>query len=81
MIVNRWYRDCITEEQKAERKSQLMLCKHLFDVLGEILQEEYDSAVKEMQDKDNYFMPAWSEYQASRLGKQEAYKKVMSILP
>jgi len=81
MIVNRWYKDCVTEEQKKERTNQLMLSKHLFDILKEILQEDYDSAVKEMQDKQNYFMPAWAEYQASRLGKQEALKKVISILP
>ena len=81
MIVERWYRDCPTQELRDERTRQLQLSKHLFDVLNEILQEEYDSAIAEMQDKKNFFMPAWAEYQASRIGKQESLKKVMSILP
>lgn len=81
MIVERWFRDCPDKAAREERLRQLALSKHLFDVLGEMLQEDYENAVNEMHDKQNFFMPAWSEYQASRLGKQEAIKKILKYLP
>lgn len=48
--------------------------------LREVLRRDYEESIKEMGKKDNYFMPAWSEYQASRLGEQEALLSVINLL-
>lgn len=49
-------------------------------LIQEVLEIEKQAVIKESRKKDNYFMPAWSEYQASRLGSQETYDKIIQLL-
>ena len=54
--------------------------REVLDILRDILQEDVDALEKEIESKDTYFMPAWSEYQADRIGSKRVLRKVINLI-
>lgn len=70
----------LDKEQQEEMKIALKEARLVIERLKVILQEELDVSVVDMAKKDNFFMPAWPEYQASKLGEQRALRKVIELI-
>lgn len=66
-----------------ERKSYSQYLQHnkeLLDRIIEIIKEDLDISLKEMRSVASYDKPAWSEFQADKLGEQRAYAKMIALL-
>ena len=76
----RWFKYCKNEDQKKEIKAYFGAAGYLLDTLAKILEEELNSSIKESSNKESYKLPAWSEYQADRLGEQRTLRKILNII-
>jgi hypothetical protein len=81
MASHRWTKHLKEKDQKDDFLKRLSYAKEFMDVLKNILQEDLDALEKEMESKDNYFMPAWSEYQADKIGSRRTLKKIINLIP
>ena len=55
--------------------------EEIYDIIKEYINESVSLSLREMRDKDNFSLPAWSEYQAFQLGMQKAYQKLLDFIP
>jgi len=79
-ISNRWFKG-LTTEDKEKLHQRLVANRDLFDILSRILNEKVEAIHKERLTKDNYFMPAWAEYQAQLNGSERAIKEIETLFP
>lgn len=75
----KWTRGLDVKQAK-ELKAQIADARPVLQRLVKLLEDELEQSRKEMANKDNFFMPAWSEYQAHRLGEQEAIKMLIEFI-
>ena len=81
MASSRWTKHLKDKATKAEYEERLSRMSDVWDVLKNILQEDLNALDKDSMNKDHYFMPAWSEYQADRNGSKRTLKKIIELLP
>jgi hypothetical protein len=81
MISVRWTKHLKSQEQKQKFEERLALAKDIWNVLRNIIQEDLDAIERDGLNKEHYFMPAWSEYQADRNGSKRALSKLLAIIP
>lgn len=67
-------------ERKKEMKEAFLASLTIRQRLCEVLKEELEESVKAMSRSTAFESPAWAEYQAFRLGEQEALRKMISLL-
>lgn len=69
------------EKDDAKRMKALVAeARPVLERLATILEAELENSLEESSKKDNYFMPAWSEYQASRLGTQSTLRRIIKLI-
>lgn len=76
---NRWFKG-MSEDDKKEFKADLYAAYTVLNRLAEILEDDLDKSHEEATKKDNYFMPAWGEYQADKLGEQRCIRKILNLI-
>ena len=54
--------------------------RELLQRIMDILKDDLEVSLKEMRSVDSYDKPAWSEFQADKLGEQRAYAKMIALL-
>lgn len=81
MSSSRWTKHLDGKDAKVEYEERLLRMGDVWDVLKNILQEDLNALEKDSMNKEHYFMPAWSEYQADRNGSKRALKKIIELLP
>lgn len=69
-----------TKEQKEEFEKRILGCKDVLEVISNLLEEDLRKIDKDSLNKEHYFMPAWSEYQADRNGSKRQLKKILTLL-
>ena len=70
----------LDKQQTIEMKTNFIESRLTRERLKKILEDELDGSIKEASSKEHFFMPAWSEYQASLLGEQRAYRKLINLI-
>lgn len=70
----------MSEEDKKEMKRMLYDAHPALVRLSELLNEDLEKSVTDMSKQDNYTMPAWSAYQADKLGEQRAIRKILGMI-
>lgn len=75
-----WFRDCKTDEQKAERKKLVGSAAPTLKVLKDIVQKLLDEADANELKKSNYESPSWPYMQADLLGTKRAYSQILTLL-
>lgn len=75
----KWFKG-LDEQQKKEMKVQILESRLVLDRLAKLLREELEESVTDMAKKEHFYMPSWSEYQASRLGEQRALRKAIELI-
>lgn len=81
MLSSRWTKHLKDKESKQKFEERLLLAQDIWDVLKNIIEEDLNAVDKDIMNKDNYFMPAWSEFQADRIGSKRALQKVLNLIP
>jgi hypothetical protein len=76
---SRWLRGVPKADQQ-ELKQQIKESRRVLEHLASLLEEELESSIKTSSSKDNFFMPAWSEYVASELGTQKTLRNILNLL-
>ena len=69
-----------SQKQKEEFEKRILSCKDVLEVIGNLLEEDLSTIDKDSLNKEHYFMPAWSEYQADRNGSKRQLKKIINLL-
>ena len=77
----KWFKHLKSKQEKERFKQLALSQREVFDVLRDILEEELRASQKDSYNRDHYFMPAWSEYQADKKGEQRTLQKVIDLLP
>lgn len=67
-------------DRKKEIKEAFVASATIRERMRQVLQDDLDSMLRDMARENNFSMPAWSEYQAYRLGETEALRKLISLL-
>jgi len=75
----KWFKG-LSKQQEQELRGDLVLARPSFARLRVLLENELEASISEMGNKDNFFMPAWSEYQANKLGEQKALRKLINLI-
>ena len=75
----RWTKN-LKKGDKEKFEEYLKHCRSAFEKLSEILEEDLQASIKDGQNKDHYFMPAWSEYQADRIGTQRTLQNIIDLI-
>ena len=70
----------VNEKDKEELKQSILLASIPLNRLKEIIKEFLEVSTKESRKADKYELPAWSEYQADKIGEQRAYEKIIKLL-
>lgn len=70
----------VNPKDKEELKTAILLAGIPLNRLKEILEEFLEVSRKEASKADKYELPAWSEYQADKIGEQRALTKVIKLL-
>jgi len=81
MASSRWTKHIKDKTAKVEYEERLQHMSDVWDVLKNILQEDLNALDNDSMNKKHYFMPAWSEYQADRVGSKRTLKKIIELLP
>lgn len=61
-------------------KEEIIAHRVVFDKLRGLHQKELENNLRSGRKKEHYFLPAWSEYQADRLGTQRTLQEVIDLL-
>ena len=75
-----WMRGLKTQQQKDERRTQVLTAAKAFEVLTGILQDKIGSKEGERNKEENYGLPGYPFYQADASGYIRALKEVLSII-
>lgn len=67
--------------KEAVVKKEVLTAPQAYDIIRKYLEDQIDLAQREMLDKDNFKLPAWSEYQAYQLGVVKANQKLLEFIP
>ena len=70
----------LNELEAQELRQQIKESYYVLVRLEKLLEADISKSVQEMRKKDNYLMPAWSQYQASRLGEQAALARIVELV-
>lgn len=70
----------LPRELHDEFKQQYKESRTVIEQLVATLEAELEESIRETSKKDKFYMPAWSEYVAHRLGEQEALRTVINLL-
>lgn len=71
---------CRNEQERADMKAIWAASHPVRTQLVRVLEKELEASYTEMSKKDNYFMPAWSEYQASKIAEQKTLRSLINTL-
>ena len=80
-LPTKWTNGITKKEDKDDLRKRIESSKDVLDRLKVMLEIELESSVKEASSEENFSMPSWSEYQASKLGEQRALRAVIDLLP
>lgn len=76
----RWYRGRKKPEEKEELKKMLQTAKPILETLAEMLEDDLKGIDKEQSNKENYTLPAYSEFQADCNATKRTYRKVIKLI-
>jgi len=68
-------------KDKTEFKKRIVASRDVLNRLKKMLEEDLQASLKEAAKEDNYSLPAWSEFQAAKLGEQKKLRMVIDLLP
>lgn len=77
----RWTKHLKTKGAKEDFEQRIKGAQEFFDIMKALIEEDLNALEKEIESKDNYFMPAWAEYQADRIGSKRTLKKILNLIP
>lgn len=75
-----WFKDCTTEEAKAERKELIKTARPTLKVLKNILQKRIEAEELYGVKKERYDSPVWSHVQADINGTVRTLRSILSLL-
>ena len=75
----RWFKG-IPEKDKGVMKARIMESHDVLTQLTILLNEDLYKSYADMAATSSYERPAWSEYQASKLGEQKYIRKMIDLL-
>ena len=61
-------------------KDEARRAKKVFDKIIELLEKDLESSIRSSRVKDIYLSPAWSEFQADRLGSQRTLQNIIDLI-
>lgn len=67
-------------QRKKEIKEAFISAATIRERLREVIGDDLEDSVKAMAKEAKFDKPAWAEYQAYRLGEQEALRKMIALL-
>lgn len=67
--------------KQAVEKKEILTAPQAYDIIRKYLEDQIELAQREMLDKDNFKLPAWSEFQAFQLGVIKANQKLLDFVP
>ena len=76
----RWYRGRTKPEEKEELKKMLQSARLILETLTEMLEDDIRGVDKEQGNKENYTLPAYSEFQADCNATKRTYRKVIKLI-
>ena len=80
-LDRKWTSHLKKKEEKEEFRRLVIAAKPVLDRLKAILDKQLEESLVVSAKEDTFEMAAWAEYQASQLGEQKTYRKVIGILP
>lgn len=75
----RWLKG-LQEKDKAVMKARVMESHDVLTQLTSILEADLETSYTQMAKEGKYESPAWSEYQAHKLGEQACLRKLLELL-
>jgi len=78
-ISTRWYSGNSPEEKQRFR-SELKASISVLERLSEILEDDLRRSVNKSSEESNFELPAWSEFQAYKLGEQACLRKLLELI-
>lgn len=79
-MKTKWTGHLKSVEEKERFRQQVMSSKGVLDRLADIMRDDIEATLAEMSRSDSYTSPAWSEYQADRLGTLKTLRKYVDLL-
>jgi len=79
-LATKWT-NSLPPKDKEGFKKRIIASRDVLDRLKRMLQEELAASHKAAGKEDNYSLPAWSEFQADKLGEQRTLQMVIDLLP
>jgi len=69
-----------TEEQEKDWMHNVSSAQAFIKRLKELIKDKHEALDKEIKSSKTYHLPAWSEFQADRLGESRAYEGILNLL-
>ena len=70
----------VPQKDKGVMKARIMESQDVLTQLASILEADLETSYAQMSKEGKYESPAWSEYQAHKLGEQACLRKLLELL-
>lgn len=75
-----WTSHLKTEEEKERFRQHVLSSRGVLERLADLMKNDIEDTITEMSRASGYETPAWSEYQADRLGALRMLRDYVDIL-
>ena len=75
----RWFKG-VPEKDKGVMKARIMESHDVLKQLYSLVESDLLTSYAQMAKEDSYQKPAWSEYQAHKLGEQACLRKLLELI-
>ena len=78
--MNQTWLTGVPEDQQERFKKEFNNSRPVLDRLIQILEDKYKAADADANKREHYLKPAWSEYQADRIGTKRVLREIQNLL-